>query len=131
MLLSGATVRDLERLTARVFDNPDHSPGCRLKAYRIDEGYFVDVVLPGADPAGIDITVDGGVLTVRAERERAERERAEQDRRPADGPVSRQVTLAETLDTDRLDARYADGVLTLTIPVASAPEPREPEAAGV
>jgi HSP20 family protein len=126
MLFSGATVRDLERLTARVFDNSDRSSGCRMKTYRIDDGFFVDVVLPGADPAGIDISVDHGVLTVRAERERGDR-----DGQQAEGTVSRQVDLAETLDTDRLEARYADGVLTLTIPVAGQAGPREFEAAGV
>jgi HSP20 family molecular chaperone IbpA len=31
--------------------------------------------------------------------------------------VSRQVDLAETLDTDRLDARYDDDVLTVRIPI--------------
>jgi HSP20 family protein len=120
MLLSSATVRDLDRLTARVIDTPDHGSGCRMKAYRIDDGFFVDVALPGTGPAGIDITVDSGVLTVRAERAAGDEERAE-----------RQFDLAETLDTDRLEARYADGVLTLTIPVTGKAKPREFEAAGV
>jgi HSP20 family protein len=158
MLLRSATVRDLDRLTARVFESTGRSSGCRLAAYRIDDTFFVDIDLPGADPAGIDVTVDGKVLTVRAERRRAERrradgERADSDRadsKPADGartdgartdrertdreradsetrssvdPASRQVFLSDTLDTDRLEARYDNGVLTLSIPV------REPVAA--
>ena len=127
MLLSSATVPDLDRLTARVFDNPDRGAGCRMKAYRIDDAFYIDVVLPGADPAGIDITVNHGVLTVRAERERTD----DDTQQPAEGPVSRQVTLADTLDTDRLEARYADGVLTLTIPVTGTAKPRELAPAGV
>ena len=117
MLFSSATVRDLDRLTARVIDTPDH--GCRMKAYRIDDGFFVDMALPGTGPAEIDITVDSGVLTVRAERADRDGDQAE-----------RQIALAETLDTDRLEARYTDGVLTLTIPVTGA-KPREFEGAGV
>ena len=97
---------NLDRLTARVFDNPNRSSGARLNAYRIDDQYFVDVDLPGAEPAGIDVTVDRQVCTVRVQR------------RGHDGDRVRQVDLAEALDTDRLEARYEDGVLTLKIPVA-------------
>jgi HSP20 family protein len=130
MLLRSATVRDLDRLTARVFDSPARNSGCRLNAYRIDDQYFIDIDLPGVDPAGIDITVDRKVLTVRAERKRREGENvqtvlAEQ----ADGPVSRQVLLADSLDTDRLEAGYENGVLTLSIPVAETAAPRKIEVA--
>ncbi|MET0415681.1 MAG: Hsp20/alpha crystallin family protein [Actinoplanes sp.] len=108
MLLRSATAHDLDRLTARVAESTGRSSGCRLNAYRIDDNFFVDIDLPGADPVDVDITEDGTTLTLRAERKRAEG--------PA-GPVNRQVKLAEALDTDRLDARYEDGVLTLRIPM--------------
>jgi HSP20 family protein len=129
MLLHGATVRDLDRLTARVFDS-NRSTGARLDAYRIDDDFHIDIDLPGVDPAGIDITVDRKVLTVRAERKRAEGENVRYivAERPT-GPVSRQVFLADTLDTDRLDARYENGVLTLSIPVREKAEPRKIELA--
>ncbi|SNY50255.1 Hsp20/alpha crystallin family protein [Paractinoplanes atraurantiacus] len=126
MLLSSATVRDLDRLTARVFDTATRSSGARLDAYRIDDHFYIDIDLPGIDPAGIDITVDHNVLTVRAERKRrADGEDAETivAERPS-GPVSRQVFLSDTLDTDRLEARYEQGVLILDIPVAVA-QPRK------
>ena len=109
MLLQSATVRDLDRLTARVFDSATRNSGCRLDAYRIDDTFHIDIDLPGIDPAGIDITVDRKVLTVRVERNRVEP--------PTSGPVSRQIPLADSLDTDRLDASYENGVLTLRIPV--------------
>jgi HSP20 family protein len=129
MLLSSATVRDLDRLTARVFDTATRSSGARLDAYRIDDHFYIDIDLPGVDPAGIDITVDHNVLTVRAERKRgADSEAAEAivTERPA-GPVSRQVFLSDTLDTDRLEARYEHGVLILDIPVAEKSRPRKVE----
>jgi len=110
MLLHNAAVRDLEQLTARVFDSATGNSGARLDAYRVDDTFHVDIELPGADPAGIDITVDHDALTVRCSRKRAEGER------PA-GPVSREVPLTGSLDTDRLDARYENGVLTMSIPV--------------
>ena len=130
MLLRSATVRDLDRLTARVFDSATRSSGARLDAYRIDDTFHIDIDLPGVDPAGIDITVDNKVLTVRAERKRVEGENVRYlvAERPT-GPVSRQVFLSDTLDTDRLDARYENGVLTLSIPVREKAEPRKIEVA--
>ena len=130
MLLRSATVRDLDRLTARVFDTASRTSGARLDAYRIDDTFHIDIDLPGVDPAGIDITVDNKVLTVRAERKRAEGENVRYlvAERPV-GSVGRQVFLSDTLDTDRLDAKYENGVLTLSIPVREKAEPRKIEIA--
>ena len=123
MLLSSPTVRELERLTARVYATRE--AGARLDAYRRDGEFFLDIDLPGFDDAAIDIEVDSKVLTVRAERRRSD---------PAQGGTavaerglgnfSREVSLAETLDTDRLEARYDNGVLLLRIPVVKR-APRE------
>jgi HSP20 family protein len=40
---------------------------------------------------------------------------------------SRQLILGDTLDTENVKANYADGVLTLRIPVAEAAKPRKIE----
>ncbi|GIE36408.1 hypothetical protein Ait01nite_094530 [Actinoplanes italicus] len=118
MFLTGPAVRDLERLTARVFETSARGSGARLDAYREDDTFYIDIDLPGVDPASIDITVDGKVLIVRAERGRLEGEGRHLviAERPM-GTFARQVHLSERLDTDRLEARHDNGVLTLTIPV--------------
>ena len=128
MLLRSATVRDLDRLTARVFDSATRNSGARLDAYRIDDTFYIDIDLPGVDPASIDVSVDRKVLTVRAERKRelGEGARLIVAERPM-GTVSRQVFLSDTLDTDRLEARYDNGVLTLSIPVTESAKPRKIE----
>jgi len=123
---------DFDRLTTRVFDTTSRSAGARLDAYREGDSFFIDIDLPGVDPASIDVTVDRKVLSIRAERKRAEREGVKYvvaERQM--GPVSRQVFLSDSLDTDRLDARYDNGVLTLTIPVTEKAKPRKFEVAGV
>jgi HSP20 family protein len=128
MLLSTPTVRDLERLTARVVESSTRTAGARLDAYRENETFFIDIDLPGVDAASIDITVDGKVLKVRAERTRAEGESVRYviAERPV-GVFSRQVQLSDKLDTDRLEARYDKGVLTLSIPVLEERKPRRIE----
>jgi HSP20 family protein len=105
------TVRRPDRLTARVLDSATRGSGARLDAYRDGDTFYIDIDLPGVDPADIDVTADHHVLTVRCARRRPGRAG------PA-GPASRQIPLPATLDTDHLDARYDDGVLTLRIPVA-------------
>ncbi len=41
------------------------------------------------------------------------------------GAFSRQLFLGDSLDTDRISARYENGVLTLRIPVAEKAKPRK------
>ena len=128
MLLRSAAARDLDRLTARVFDTATRTSGCRLDAYRDGDTFFIDIDLPGVDPASIDVTVDRKVLTVRAERHRPQRDGlrlvvAERSM----GTFTRQVFVSDTLDTDRLEARYDNGVLTLTIPVVETAKARKIE----
>jgi HSP20 family protein len=108
----------LTTLTARVLESSNRSSGARLDAYRVDGTFFVDIDLPGVDTASIDVTVDDEALTVRAERRRSDREslRVVIAERPL-GDLTRQVLLSGTLDTDRLEARHDNGVLTLSIPV--------------
>jgi HSP20 family protein len=110
MLLHHGAVREPERLTARVLDKPARSAGCRLETYRDGDTFHIDIDLPGVDPADIDFSVDDRVLTVRAARRH-------DGLRLVTG--EKQLPLSDTLDTDRIDARYEDGQLTLQIPIMS------------
>jgi HSP20 family protein len=120
--------RAADCLTARVFDSATRHQGCRLDAYREGDTYYIDIDLPGIDPATIDMAVDDSVLTIRAERTPAEREglRLVVADRP-DGTFTRRVFLSDAMDTDRLDATYDGGVLTLRIPLAEPSRPRQVE----
>jgi HSP20 family protein len=99
-----------------------------MDAVRHDQHVELRFDLPGVAPESIDVEVERNVLSVRAERtwEPAEgatvlvRERSQ-------GSVTRQVTLGESLDADRLEASYDAGVLTLTIPVVEQAKPRKVE----
>jgi HSP20 family protein len=71
------------------------------------------------------------VLNVRAERKSPAPEGAEMivAERPT-GTFTRQLFLGETLDTERIDASYDAGVLTLRIPVAEQAKPRKIQITG-
>ena len=119
---------DFDRLTTRVFDSATRTGGARLDAYREGDSFVIDIDLPGVDPAGIEVSVDHHVLTIRAERKPGHDEGLRlvaADGRPT--TCTRQVVLADSLDTDRLDARYDKGVVTLSIPIVESAQPHQVE----
>ena len=99
-----------------------------MDAYRRGDEFVVHFDLPGVDPSGIEIDVDRTILTVQAER-RFEQQQGDEilvTERPQ-GTYTRQLMLGDQLDTDRIEAGYDRGVLTLTIPVAERAKPRKVE----
>jgi len=99
-----------------------------MDAYRKGDQFVVHFDLPGVDPSSIDLTVEKNVLTVSAERrwQASEDEQIVASERPQ-GQFSRQLFLGESLDAERVEARYDQGVLTITIPVAEQAKPRKVE----
>src|SRR3954464_4168128 len=100
--------------------------GMPMDAYRVGDNFVAHFDLPGVDPGSIDLSVEGNVLTVSAERSVPQLEDAEWTiaERPF-GSYSRQLVLGRALDTDRLEASYHDGVLTVSIPVAEKARARK------
>ena len=125
MLMRTDPFRDLDRLTQQVFGTAARPAAMPIDAYRDGETFVVELDLPGVDASSVDLAVEKNVLTVHAERRRGLGDDVELlvgER--SYGTFSRQLFLGESLDTDRIEAGYADGVLTLRIPVAEKAKPR-------
>lgn len=119
--------REMDRLLGDVTRTPA-SVGMPMDLYRTDDMFVAHIDLPGVDPSSIDIDMDGATVTIRAERKAgAQGEVQWLTRERAAGTFARQLTLGRGLATDKISADYADGVLTLTIPVAEAAKPRKIE----
>ncbi|WP_457253111.1 Hsp20/alpha crystallin family protein [Pedococcus sp. P5_B7] len=127
MLMRTDQFRELDQLAQQVFGTMARPTVMPMDAWRQGDTFVVEFDLPGVDPGSIDLDVERNVLTVKAERERlddnvdtiaTERQR---------GVFSRQLFLGDTLDVDRVEAGYVDGVLRLTIPVAEQAKPRKIE----
>jgi HSP20 family protein len=121
MLLQFDPFRDL---TETAFGRS--TPAMPMDAVRRGETVLVYLDLPGVDADTIDLEVERNVLTVKAER-RFAREEGDQvlanERRQ--GNYLRRLLLGDTLDGERVEADYRDGVLAITIPVAEAAKPRK------
>ncbi|MBA3266150.1 MAG: Hsp20/alpha crystallin family protein [Nocardioidaceae bacterium] len=128
MLMRTDPFRELDRLSEAMFGTAGRPAVMPMDAYRRGDSFFVHLDLPGVDSDSIDLTVERNVLTVRAERRPQISEDADTvvTERPY-GVFSRQLFLGDTLDTERLDASYDSGVLTIQIPVAEQAKPRKVE----
>lgn len=127
--------RDLDRMTDQLLGAsaastrvPRFMP---MDLYRSGDHYVLHADLPGIDPGSVDVSVDNGTLTIRAERSG----RTEQDvqwlaNERFTGTFQRQLSLGEGIDTAAISATYDNGVLSVTIPVAERAKPRRIEIAG-
>jgi HSP20 family protein len=125
MLMRTDPFRELDRVTQQAFGTPSRPAAMPIDAFRNGDEFVVQFDLPGVDVSSIDLTVEKNVLTVHADRTRSTADDTELliAERPH-GTFSRQLFLGETLDTDRIDAAYTNGVLTLRLPVAERAKPR-------
>lgn len=131
MLMRYDPFREIDRFTEGLFGNTARTPWMPMDAIRYDDRVEVHFDLPGVRQDSIDLTVERNVLTVKAERQWFPPEGTEVlTRERTQGSFSRQVLLSEALDADRVDARYDQGVLTVSIPVAERAKPRKVEVHG-
>lgn len=127
MLMRFDPFREFDRLTEQVDQMFRRTAWTfPMDAVRHGDRVFINIDLPGVDPDAIDVTVERDVLTVKAERrfERAEGDEVLANERPQ-GTFTRRILLGESLDTDKLEAAYDHGVLSITIPVAEQAQPRK------
>ncbi len=121
---TSAAFRALDQLAGR--GGTTARSGMPMDAYRVGDNFVAHFDLPGVDPGSIDLSVEGTTLTISAERSVPQLENAEWTiaERPF-GSYTRQLVLGRSLDTERLEASYHDGVLTVSIPVAEKARSRK------
>jgi len=128
MLMRTDPFRELDRITNQLMGTMARPVAMPIDAYRKDDVFYVHFDLPGVRPDDIDLTVERNVLTVHAERRgpTADTEGVEllAAERPQ-GTFTRQLFLGDTLDSEKLQADYDAGVLTVRLPVADQAKPRK------
>lgn len=89
-----------------------------VNMYDKDDMLCVEAHLPGYDKDEVKVTVDDGILTIRADH-KDDKEVKEDDyylHETRYGMVSRSVRLPGGVDTSQAHATHKDGVLTITFP---------------
>lgn len=101
--------------------------GLPLDVTTAKDELVVEAALPGFKPDDVEITVENGTLSIRAdsqtETSHGKGESLVQEIRR--GSVSRIVSLPTGLEPDKASATFENGMLTLRIPRAEAVKPRQ------
>ena len=88
---------------------------------------------PGIDPAKLEVSIDKGLLTITGERSSDLPEASEKVSVYADerftGAFRRVISLPDDVDGSRVEAKYRDGILRISVPKVEKSKPRRIEVA--
>ena len=103
------------------FDTP------ALDVHENDKAYKVVTPLPGVNPDQINVRLQNGVLTISGEFEEPKVDENSKVvvRERYYGSFSRSVTLPQSVDSDKVEATYDNGVLTLNLPKSPEAQPKQ------
>jgi HSP20 family protein len=122
--------RELEQIFDGFFDAPTGARGRHvtppLSIAETDDGFVVEVEVPGVTADDLDVSVHGTVVTLKGERKVAEVEGQKPLRREWGAySFERSFELPADIDADRLEAELKNGILHLTLPKAPGHRPRK------
>ena len=120
---------EMNRLHDQLFGRVAREEGFKpaIDIHEDEDAYSVDVEVPGLKPEDIHVDVEKNILTVRGERRLSREDKKDGYRRVERfyGSFTRSFTLPETVDAEAIEAKTADGVLTLKLPKRAAPGARK------
>jgi HSP20 family protein len=124
--------QEMNRLLSTFFgETPStRSAGSRSAAANVwekDDGWLIEMELPGVAPEHLDISVMGDELSISAERPETEEEGVTYYRHERPRSFSRTLQLPTAVDAERVEAALVHGVLTVTLPKSEAARRRKIE----
>ncbi len=96
-----------------------------LDAWATDDGYVLVAYIPGVKPEQVNIVFEDGTLTLSGRFEPAAEQGEWLQRELFRGPFARRVTFRKPVNADAIEATYADGLLTLRVPMADIAKPKQ------
>ena len=119
--------REVDRVFNQFWnDLPTRTAAGQSPAFQVnttDDGWRIDVPLPGIDPQHVNLEVAGNTLTIRAE------EPAEKDSQPL--RYEQSFVVPPFLDLEKIAASHKHGMLRLTVPLRESVKPRRIQIEGV
>lgn len=129
---------DLRTAVDQVFGNYMGRPG-RMRLFRgvfpalniteNEDNLYLTAELPGIDPKEIDITATADSITLKGERKEpsASKEFSYHQREREFGTFRRVIDLPTKIDTDKINASYKNGILTVVLPKTEEVKPKQIE----
>ena len=98
----------------------DRADSMRTDIKETENGYQLDVEMPGLDKKDIKISLENGYLTVSAEKSSREEENKDKNekyiRKECTVSCSRSYYVGDDIERENVKAKYDNGMLTLTVP---------------
>ncbi len=95
-----------------------------LDIFTTKDTVIIRASVPGVKPDDVEITVEGSTVTIRGETKVPQEEGTFLLQEQRYGPFSRAIDLAIPVQPDKAEAKFENGVLTLTIPKAEEIKPK-------
>jgi HSP20 family protein len=98
-----------------------------LDVFEKDGKFVIKAEIPGMEEKDIDVSIDGDVLTIKGEK-KIEQEVKEEDYYRSErsyGSFSRSIPLLSSIDKEKVEADYHNGVLEVTLPKIAAARPKK------
>jgi HSP20 family protein len=108
------------QMARRALQNRERSLG--VNVHEEEEAYILSALVPGLKAEDLNIPVLEDVVRIQGEYKNDENEYLM--RELPTGAFTRILRLTSTIDAEHVEARIADGVLTLTLPKAESARPR-------
>lgn len=118
--------QEFESIARRMFGGENSASDFSMDIKDNGDSYELKADMPGVDKDDIHIDLDGDRLTISAERHSEFEEKDKQGNfvrcERSYGSFSRSIDVS-SIDTDKLNAAYENGVLTLTMPKRESVQP--------
>lgn len=105
----------------------DRGPPVLADIEETEDAYIVDLDLPGVQPGDVDIDVEGTALRITGEYGERERTGVLRRKERPTGRFEHLITLPDGIDPYKIEARLADGVLSIKVLKTPANRPRRIE----
>lgn len=109
--------RLLDSLVDESWNLPVANASPRCDVYTDRQAYYVEVELPGIAKHNVKVKVEGNILQVRAERTETETKFYFLRRERPVGKIEQTFRLGDSLDAERLEARFEEGLLRIKVPL--------------
>ncbi len=100
-----------------------------LDIYEDDDKIVIEAEIPGVNKDDIKINIEDNVLTIKAEKKKEEKIKEEDIvyEEIAYGMYAREIELPHTVDTEKIEAEYKNGVLKIVLPKKEEVKPKQIE----
>ena len=115
---------EFDRLAGRAYSRDTWVPA--LDVRESEDRWEVTLDLPGLEPGDVSVTFEDGMLSITGKREFSKEDRGDTWHRieRSFGTFARSLRLPQTADTEKIEASFDKGVLTVSVPKTEQAKPR-------